>query len=91
MSKRNSLTQEYALAKELGFQATSKNARVKNPYMLLGITQLTSENTATYTGISGMAPAQVSSQIAALNNKITSNSKTLNAELDKQLNSLGLK
>jgi hypothetical protein len=35
MSKRNSLTQEYALAKELGVQATSKNARVKNPYMLL--------------------------------------------------------
>ncbi len=63
----------------------------KNPYMLLGITQLTSENTDTYTGISGMAPGQVSAQISALNNKITSNSKLLNEELDKQLASLGLK
>ena len=63
----------------------------KNPYMLLGITQLTSEKTDTYTGISGMAPGQVSAQISALNNKITSNSKSLNEELDKQLASLGLK
>lgn len=63
----------------------------KNPYMLLGITQLTSEKTDTYTGISGMAPGQVSAQISALNNKITSNSKLLNEELDKQLASLGLK
>ncbi len=63
----------------------------KNPYMLLGITQLTSETTADYTGISGMAPGQVSAQIAGLNNKITSNSKILNEELDKQLASLGLK
>lgn len=63
----------------------------KNPYMLLGITQLTSEKTDTYTGISGMAPGQVSAQIAGLNNKITSNSKILNQELDKQLASLGLK
>lgn len=79
-------------AQNFFFKLTSSvDTAQKNPYMLLGITQLTSENTATYTGISGMAPAQVSSQIAALNNKITSNSKTLNAELDKQLNSLGLK
>lgn len=63
----------------------------KNPYMLLGISQLTGENTSDYTGISGMAPGQVSAQISALNNKITSNSKVLNQELDKQLASLGLK
>ena len=63
----------------------------KNPYMLLGIAQLTSEKTSDYTGISGMAPGQVSAQISALNNKITSNSKLLNEELDKQLASLGLK
>lgn len=63
----------------------------KNPYMLLGISQLTGEKTSDYTGISGMAPGQVSAQISALNNKITSNSKVLNQELDKQLASLGLK
>ena len=63
----------------------------KNPYMLLGIAQLTGEKTSDYTGISGMAPGQVSAQISALNNKITSNSKVLNQELDKQLASLGLK
>ncbi len=63
----------------------------KNPYMLLGITQLCSENVADYTGISGMAPGQVSAQIAGLGNKINSNSKKLNEEIDKQLASLGLK
>ena len=63
----------------------------KNPYMLLGITEICGEKTSDYTGIAGMAPGQVSAQIAALNNKITSNSTTLNNEIDKQLGSLGLK
>ena len=63
----------------------------KNPYMLLGITQLCSEKTSDYTGISGMAPGQVSAQIAGLNNKIDSNAKKVNSEIEKQLNSLGLK
>ena len=63
----------------------------KNPYMLLGITQLCSETTADYTGISGMAPGQVSAQIAGLGNKIDSNAKKVNDELDKNLQALGLK
>lgn len=63
----------------------------KNPYMLLGITQLCSESVSDYTGISGMAPGQVSAQIAGLGNKIDSNAAKVNSELDKQLTSLGLK
>lgn len=34
-NKRNTLSSELALAKELGFAATSKNAKARNPYMLL--------------------------------------------------------
>ncbi len=60
----------------------------KNPYMLLGITQLCSESTADYTGISGMAPGQVSAQISALTNKIDSNAAKVNGEIEKQLASL---
>ena len=63
----------------------------KNPYMLLGITQLCSEKTSDYTGISGMAPGQVAAQIAGLENKINSNATKVNEELNKQLASLGLK
>lgn len=33
--KRNTLTSELPLAKELGFSATSKNSRARNPYMRL--------------------------------------------------------
>ena len=60
----------------------------KNPYMLLGITQLCSEKVADYTGISGMAPGQVSAQIAGLGNKIDSNAAKVNSEIEKQLASL---
>ena len=63
----------------------------KNPYMLLGINQLCSETSEPYRGIAGMAPGQVSAQVASLNNRINANSKKINAELDKQLASLGLK
>ncbi len=63
----------------------------KNPYMLLGITQLCSEETVDYTGISGMAPGQVSTQISSISPKIDSNAKKVNEELDKQLKSLNLK
>ena len=63
----------------------------KNPYMLLGITQLCSEKTSDYTGISGMAPGQVAAQIAGLENKINSNATKVNEELDKNLKALGLK
>lgn len=79
-------------AENFFFKLTSGvNTDQKNPYMLLGITQLCSEKTSDYTGISGMAPGQVASQIAGLNNKIDSNAKKVNDELAKQLNSLGLK
>ena len=63
----------------------------KNPYMLLGINQLCSETSEPYRRIAGMAPGQVSAQVASLNNRINANSKKINAELDKQLASLGLK
>jgi hypothetical protein len=33
--KKNTLSSELALAKELGFKATSKNSKARNPYMLL--------------------------------------------------------
>lgn len=33
--KRNTLNSELALAKELGFKATSTNSKARNPYMLL--------------------------------------------------------
>jgi hypothetical protein len=33
--KRNTLSSELHIAKELGFEATSKNARARNPYMRL--------------------------------------------------------
>lgn len=79
-------------AENFFFKLTSGvNTDQKNPYMLLGITQLCSEKTSDYTGISGMAPGQVASQIAGLNNKIDSNAKKVNDELAKQLSSLGLK
>lgn len=79
-------------AENFFFKLTSGvNTDQKNPYMLLGITQLCSETTADYTGISGMAPGQVSGQIAGLNNKINSNAAKVNSEIDKNLAALGLK
>lgn len=62
----------------------------KNPYMLLGITALCSESTSDYTGITGMAPGQVSTQVSSISPKITNNAKTVNDEIAKQLKSLGL-
>ena len=60
----------------------------KNPYMLLGINQLCSETSEPYRGIAGMAPGQVSAQIAGLGNKIDSNAAKVNSEIEKQLASL---
>lgn len=62
----------------------------KNPYMLLGITQLCSETVSDYTGIAGMAPGQVSTQISSLNNKINSNANLVNEEIAKNLKALGI-
>lgn len=33
--KKNTLSSEFSIAKELGFEATSKNSKARNPYMLL--------------------------------------------------------
>ena len=78
-------------AQNFFFKLTSGvDTDAKNPYMLLGITQLCSETTEPYRGIAAKAPGQVSSQVSALANRINSNSKKLNQELDKQLASLGL-
>lgn len=75
------------------FKLTSGvNTDEKNPYLLLGISQMCGESsTDRYRGTASVAPGQVSTQIAALDNHINSTSKFINSELDKQLDSLGVK
>ena len=69
-------------AQSFFFKLTSGiNTDQKNPYMLLGITELRSEKVSDYTGISGMAPAQVSTQISSISPKIDSNAKKVNEEI----------
>ncbi|MBE6727840.1 MAG: extracellular solute-binding protein [Ruminococcaceae bacterium] len=78
-------------AQNFFFKLTSGvDTNEKNPYMLLGITQLCSEKVSDYTGISGMAPGQVSTQISSISPKITNNANVVNQEIEKNLKALGL-
>ena len=79
-------------AKQFFFKLTSGvNTDDKNPYLTLGVATLCSESMDAYVGFAGESPNQVRTKVSAYLPTINSNVNKVNGEIQKQLESLGLK